>query len=165
MEIRPRIKPSLSVTDKFVEVVCLTLLFFMWGFTVHIFFKMPDIIPIHFNAAGEVNNYGSKRTIFLAPVIATIIFWVLSMLNKYPWIFNYMVDITESNAARQYAIATRLLRFLKLNIVIIVAIVTIYIYLSVKGISKGPGLWFLPFVCILMLGPTVYLIIKSFKEK
>lgn len=37
--------------------------------TALVYRDLPDIIPIHWNAAGEANGYGARITIFLLPLI------------------------------------------------------------------------------------------------
>jgi hypothetical protein len=47
----------------------------------------------------------------------------MTVLNRFPHIFNYTTTITEENALREYTRATRLVRYLKLTMVLILGIV------------------------------------------
>lgn len=164
MEARPRILLSLSKADKALELISKIVLAFMWGLTIYAFLKLPSIIPIHFSGSGKVDNYGSKNFILIFPFIATVIYLGLTALNKYPHIFNYMTTITENNAVRQYTIATRILRYLKLAILIIFSTVILFTYQVTIGIKDGLGVWFLPFTFALILVPTIIFISQSFKK-
>ena len=164
METRPKIKLQLSVLDRYLEKASQLLLICTWGLVLYVFSRSADIIPTHYDAHGNINDYGSKWTMFIAPFIATALFFGLTRLNRYPHIFNYMVRITAENARRQYTLATRMMRCLKLSVIIVVFIVVLFTSRK-GGAAQGPGLWFLPFIYILFLTPTVVLMVKSFKAK
>lgn len=50
-------------------------------FAVIMLFKLPDIVPSHFNLSGEVDGYGSKYHILVLPG-ATWFVWFVSILEK-----------------------------------------------------------------------------------
>ena len=165
METRPKIKLVLTPLDNKLELISKVFLVVMWGLTVYTFLKLPAIIPIHFNASGQVDNHGNKQTLLILPILATIIYFVLTQLNKYPHIFNYMTKITEDNAQKQYTIATRMLRFLKLAILVIFSLIILFTYLTTIRVTNGLGIWFLPLTFGLLLVPTIIGISQSFKKK
>ena len=165
MDQRPKIKPALSKTDRFVEILCIILLFILWAAAIGIYIFSPDIIPVHFDLAGNINRYGNKITIFSLPIIATIIFAGITWLGKYPHIFNYMVPITPENALLQYTHATRLLRYLKLIVVFIFTWLVFFSYPPIAGSTKGLGIWFFPVMITLLLLPTIFFLKKSLKKK
>ena len=164
METRPKIKLILSQLDHRLELAAKVFLVVMWGLTVYTFWKLPEIIPVHFNASGQADSYGNKLTLLFLPILATLIYFGLTQLNKYPYIFNYMTKITADNAQRQYEIATRMLRFLKLVILIIFSLIILFTYLTTIGIINGLGIWFLPLTFVLLLVPIVFFISQSLKK-
>jgi uncharacterized membrane protein len=165
METRPKIKLTPSPLDNKLELTSKIFLIVVWALTIYTFIKLPTTIPIHFNASGQADNYGNKLTLFILPILATIIYFGLTQLNKYPHIFNYMTKITEDNAQKQYTIATRMLRFLKLAILIIFSLIILFTYLTTTGVTNGLGFWFLPLTFGLLLVPTIISISQSFKKK
>jgi len=165
VEPRPKIKLQLSAFDKMMEVAGLLMLLGLWVFALFAYFNLPDIIPTHFNVSGKVDKYGSKTTVIILAIFCTILFIGLSILNKFPNIFNYAIKITSVNAAAQYTLATRMLRILKLSLTIVFTIVLYFIYSTSLGKMKGIAVWFLPFVFCILLIPTIYFIVKSFKAK
>ena len=165
METRPKIKLTPSPLDNAFELAGKLFLVFIWGLTAYTFLKLPTIIPIHFNISGQPDNYGDKRTLLILPALATLLYLGLTQLNKYPHIFNYMVDITEENAPRQYTIATRMLRFIKLAILLIFSLVILFAYLTTIGVTKGLGFWFLPLTFTLFLAPVIISLNQSVKKK
>ena len=165
METRPKIKLQLSFFDRALETAGLIGLVILWGLTTFAYFNLPNTIPIHFGISGKPDNYGSKATLYVMPVLGTIIFYGLTILNKHPDIFNYMMPITEENAPRQYGYATRTLRFLKCSIMVTLNLVVLFAFLNVIGKIEGIGAWFLPFILGLILIPTAYYIFKALKTK
>lgn len=164
MQQRPRIIPRLSKTDKRIETAGTILLLAIWGFTMFAYVRFPETIPIHFNASGKADDFGHKATFLLLPAIATILYWGLTTLNKYPHLFNYMVRITEANAPYQYKVATRMIRYLKLGVIIIFSMIMISVYLTSIGKTDGISRWFLFFAIIFLLFPVFYAVIHR-KEK
>jgi len=146
MEPRPKILPELTALDKFVEAICLSLLLLLWAFSIFAYVQLPEIIPIHFNASGKPDGYGSKMTLFLLPLISSALYLGLTSINRYPHIFNYTVKITEANAAQQYKLATRVLRFTKLAVVLIFSAIVFSTFQSGRGKSDGLGSWFFPMI-------------------
>ncbi len=164
MENRPRITLYLSQPDKRLERAGKVVLCLMWLLVLASFFASPSVVPTHFNASGKVDNYGNKSTLLILPVIATLIYFGLTQLNKYPHVFNYMTTITKENAEWQYTLATRMLRFLKLSVLIVFTLLIVLAYLVAKGYINGLGIWFLPFTMITVLAPIVIVIYQS-KQK
>lgn len=125
--------------------------------------ELPDIIPIHFNGAGLADRFGEKGNILILPLIATAIFTILTILNRFPNLFNYPITITKDNAFRQYLNATRMIRYLKLMIVAVFGFITIQTIRSAKGETEGLGIWFLPVMLTLFFIPLAYFISQSFR--
>ena len=165
MQTRPKIKLTLLVFDKKLELASKLFLVVTWALTIYTFLKLPSTIPTHFNATGQVDDYGNKLAHLILPILATIIYFGLTSLNKYPHIFNYTTKITDDNAQIQYTIATRMLRFLKLAILIIFSFIILFTYLTTIGVTNGLGFWFLPLSLGLLLIPIIISINKSFKKK
>jgi hypothetical protein len=78
--------------------------------------KFPDRIPTHFNAAGEVNGWGPRETLWIAPGVMTLVFVVLTIAARFPQRFNYPWPITAENAERQYRMARTLLAAVRLAV-------------------------------------------------
>jgi uncharacterized membrane protein len=164
-EARPKIKIELSSTDKLIEIIGWLTLITLWGLTVLNYSNLPDTIPIHYNSLGQADNYGNKATIFMLPVIGTILFVGISILNKYPHILNYPTNITTDNARQQYANATRMIRYLKFAIVLIFSLIVFKTLQTATGKSDGLGTWFLPLALGLTFIPMTFYLIKLFKTK
>ena len=164
MDSRPKIKVPLTGKDIAIEKISMLLLIFIWAFTIFSYIKLPEIVPIHFDASGKPDSYGNKWTLFILPLIASVLYIGMNFLNKYPWVFNYMVPITEVNAESQYSAATRMIRVLKCSMMLIFGIISLYSYWTADGKSDLPGWWFLPLILGIIFIPLIYLILKSPRE-
>ncbi|MBK9982143.1 MAG: DUF1648 domain-containing protein [Saprospiraceae bacterium] len=69
MQTRPYLKPELSTSDKMIEAAGWLCLVCLWIISLEGYDDLPEIIPTHFNASMEVNDYGSKMTMLVLPVI------------------------------------------------------------------------------------------------
>ena len=114
MNNRPKIKVPLENLDYIIELVSITLLLVMWYFTISNYAELPDTVAMHFNAKGEPDDYGSKGMIWLLPILGTVIYFIMLVLTKYPHLHNYMVNITEKNALKNYRFSIRVLRIVNL---------------------------------------------------
>jgi hypothetical protein len=163
--MRPKIIIKPTRADNILETGGIILLSLMWVSTLLIFLQAPGIVPIHFDLAGNADGYGSKGTILFLPVIPTVLYVGLSQLSKYPHILNYMQEITPENAREQYTIATRMLLYLKLAILLIFTLIVLFTYLTSLGLADGPGPWFLPLIIGLIITPTIFGISRSLKKR
>lgn len=161
-EERPVLKIKLTLADKISEIAGWIILSLLWAFLILNFTSISDTIPVHYNIAGKSDGFGSRMTIFFMPTLSTILFVGMTFLNNYPHIFNYPSRITIQNAERQYTIATKLIRYLKLIIVITFSFITFQI---ANEQQKGSGIWFIPVFIGLIYIPLFYAIIKLFKAK
>jgi uncharacterized membrane protein len=165
MEERPKIKLELTTIDKAFEIVGWFIIAIVWGLIITNYANLPDTIPTHYNGLGQVDGFGGKATILTLPLIATILFIGLTVLNKFPHVFNYPTKITQGNAFRQYTNATRLMRYLKLIVVFIFGIIAFKTIQNANGEADGLGVWFLPLTLGLIFIPLIYFIVKSLKTK
>lgn len=163
MSERPKIKIPLQTSDKILEVIGYAALAAFWIFVSCAYSVMPETIPTHFNFAGEADGFGDKNTIFLMPVIGTLLFAALSLLQQIPHAFNYVTEITLENAQKQYTAAVRMLRFLKLALIVIFIFIEVLTYKTAMGGGEDMGIWLIPMTLVLTFGPLFYFLIKSSK--
>lgn len=122
---RPIIKLKLSIFDKIIESLALLTLLSIWIFLFLTYSSIPESIPAHFNLSGMVDSFGHRSGIYNLPAVATALYLLLTVANRFPQYFNYLRPVTPESAPRQYTIATRMLRYLKVLIVMIFAALVI----------------------------------------
>lgn len=161
MHNRPRIKLEWERPDYMMEIAGWFLLAAAMFVSVYFYPKLPDIIPSHFNAAGEADGWSGKGTIWVSPAIAFVLFVGIRILTNYPHQLNYLQTITEENAERQYKMATRLLRSINLVIAGVFFHIQWSIVNGALGRTDGSGVWFLPVFIGLMMFIIIFYLIKS----
>ncbi|MGD7044672.1 DUF1648 domain-containing protein [Jeotgalibacillus proteolyticus] len=92
--------------------------------------SLPDQIPTHFNAAGEPDDWSSTGFILLLPLIGVILWVGLTILERYPHVYNYL-RLTENNVEYQYRNARMMINIIK-NLILI-----FFSYLTWQSVEVG----------------------------
>lgn len=162
----PKISIPLTAGDWVIEFFGIVLLLITFYQTTIHYSSLPIRIPTHFDLAGHANGFSSKLSLLFLPLITWVLYAGITILCRYPHVFNFPVSITEQNAVRQYTLATRLLRALKVSLSIVFGCIQFMIIQGALGKDTSTGVWFLPLFGLLVLGPlAVYLILASKASK
>lgn len=143
---RPKIKVPLQSLDLILELSTISVLLLTCGYAIFQYAHLPDTIPTHFNAAGEADSFGSKSSIFTIPAIGMAVYVLILIVNRYPHVHNYMVEITAENALKNYRVSMRILRFVNLFCIALMGYITYAIVRASSGETMTLGSWFLPLV-------------------
>lgn len=110
---RPRLNPPRTLPDYIAEALSLAgilaglmLLAFVWT-------DLPGDVPRHFGFSGEPTAWSGQWSIVAPIVIAIITYAGLTVLGRVPHVYNYLVPITEENAAIQYRLGRSMVIWLK----------------------------------------------------
>ena len=144
MSNRPRLKVPFQTVDVVLELISITLLLLIIGMTIYEYSSLPETIPTHFNAKGEADNFGHRMTVWWIPGIAVMMYIGLFIINRYPHMHNYMVNITPENALKNYRFSTRIVRIVNLYTLAIFGVICYTIIAKAKGGNFSLGTWFLP---------------------
>ncbi|MCX6153099.1 MAG: hypothetical protein NT007_02945 [Candidatus Kapabacteria bacterium] len=87
-----------------------------------------------------------------------IIYGLFTILERYPHIYNYVVEIIDENAEAQYTAAVRFLRILKLEICLLFSFVIQQIIASSGVHSLKISFWFIPvFILAIFISIAIYI--------
>ncbi|GGN03659.1 hypothetical protein GCM10007092_17680 [Thermus composti] len=53
-----------------------------WALTLWVYPRLPEKIPAHWNALGEVDRYGSRLEVFLLPLVLTFLYPLLALAPR-----------------------------------------------------------------------------------
>lgn len=109
---------------KLLEMISLTALGFQLAITTLALFgsqRLPERIPIHFDALGNPNAWGSPAMLLLLPSVAVINYLLFTVVTKFPSAFNYPVRVTVANRLRLQGLALDMIAWLKAEIVCLFA--------------------------------------------
>lgn len=105
--------------DIFIEVCCLLCLVGIWIYLIVIWEHIPDEIPGHYNAMGEIDRVTGKGSLLVLPITTWIMYIGLAIVERFPQVWNTGVAVTEENKERVYRILKSMLGTLKLNVVVV----------------------------------------------
>ncbi|OCT13079.1 hypothetical protein A8709_20215 [Paenibacillus pectinilyticus] len=150
-------------TETALDAICLLVIISMIAYAAYEWQGLPERIPMHFDAKGNIDGWGNKWSLIPIPVIGIIIYVGLSLLGKVPHVFNYPSQITEANAPGQYQNARLFINCLKTVIVVLFGFIEWSILHSAKEGTLDLNLWVLGLLVVVMLGTIVFFIVRSFK--
>ncbi len=105
---------------KWLEGIALLALGLHVSMTLLAFFgdqRLPQHIPIRFDASGHPVAWGSPSILLLLPAITSIIYLLFTVVTRSPGAFNYPVTVTAMNRRRVQSLALDMMAWLKAEIV------------------------------------------------
>ena len=154
----PRIPISLERMDWLMEAIGLIGILLLIGVPFIYYGQLPDSVPTHFGMDGQPDAFGDKKSIWILPGIGILTYFGLQLLSRHPHLFNYPVEITKENAARQYQIGARLMRTVN---AIITCFLAYLVYASIQtalGRRDGIELYAGILITLLIVGISIYFI-------
>ena len=161
----PKIKIRRTTLDWVIEFIGLFFLIILIALPLIFSGQLPERIPTHFNIAGEPDGYGSKMTLWILPITAAIMYIGMTILEAFPYIYNYPVEITPENAVSQYTLGTRLIRILKTVIAILFSFLSYKTINTGLGTTAGLGKVFLPVFLLITFGIVIIYVVRSLNSK
>jgi len=140
-------RPRLNIPLTRVELICeliaaaafLGALAFLWA----AWSSLPAQIPVHFNLSGQADRWGDRRNLFWEFATISGLYIGLSVLQRFPHIYNYPFELTPHNVHRQYLVARQLLAFVKAEVICFLALIEWHTVRVAGAQSPSPGAWFL----------------------
>lgn len=155
-------KQTRSPFDFLISITGWLALIATWVLIAIYYNKLPDTVPVHFDSSGEPDRFGGRLSIFISPVVSTILFVLLTILGTSRLFLQF--SSSGTGPGRQ-TLGARLMLYMKAMIAIIFFLATFQtIQVALNKIS-GLGSWFLPVILILVLIPLVDFIWKSVVAK
>jgi uncharacterized membrane protein len=162
---RPDIKPEWSIFEKILQIVCILILVAFAIQLVTSWGTLPKSIPSHFNAAGVPDAWGGKSSLLLLPIMGLVMYTMLTIIERFPKIFNFPFEITEKNARYEYQTAREMLVCIKAEMLLIFGYIQWDSVEVAKGTHTGLGSWFLTIFLVLLAVTMIYYIRRMNKHK
>lgn len=123
--------------------------------------RIADEVAVHYNIWGEPDVYGNKSTLIVLLIINSVTYLLLTVLNRYPHLFNFPVKVTEYNRDVLFFYGKRMIRVLKCQMVFVFSFLIIHpIYFS------GTSITFTIWSCLLLIVfTTIYYTVKLHKYR
>lgn len=146
--------------DILIEVLCLIMLIGTVLYLIVRWSSLPSELPMHYNAAGEIDRWGGKGELVIMPVIMCFTYFLITIVERFPQIWNTGVKVTPLNCVRVYRTLKYMLSTLKLLCVGIFAFLTVY------SMSATPlPIWFTAAYIVLFLGDMAFWLIRLMRVK
>jgi uncharacterized membrane protein len=152
-----QLKTTLYHKVIFILSVCIIVGTFLYLFIV--WSQLPDKVPGHFNGAGEIDRWGSKYELIAIPIISLFMFLGISLMEKYPSVWNTGVTVTEENKERVYREVKNMIVTLKLLIPLTFTFITVY-----ASLAKPLPSWYLPVDLTLIFGSMIYFLLLIYRR-
>ena len=149
-----------SIFDIILNIACIVLLL---GVVIYLFLmwsSIPDQVPGHFNASGEVTRWDNKGTLIIMPVIAGVLYIGMTILEQFPKVWNTGVRVTQENMFRVYRIVKSMISITKLLIVATFSSIVI-----IQSLAVSLPTWLLPVFISLIFGTVIINIIRLIRAR
>lgn len=156
MQTQPKLDSPKTAAEKLTNIIGYTIFIGALLYAVIAFPFLPAEVPMHFNSAGGADRYGSKYEMIVLIIIPFFIIPMLEALERVPEMHNYPKRINESNAEAFYLNSRQLMNVTKNGVLIIFAV--IFIEIINYGILDQStfGIFMIPLIVVLALGPIVW---------
>ena len=143
-----------------VNIVCFVLLIGHVVYLIAVWGSLPDQIPGHFDFAGNVTRYDPKGTLLIMPILNWVMFLGMSLVERFPNLWNTGVKVTRENKVRVYRILLNMIVTTKLSVVVVFLIISINQTLG----GSLPG-WLMPAALSLVLVPLIFFTVKLIRAR
>jgi uncharacterized protein DUF1648 len=125
-----------------IDALAVVVLILGWWIALSVYRRLPERVPVHFGLTGETDRWGGRWTIFLIPMVSTMVFAL-----DY-WIFEYASPRSPTPIPPEMRTP---LHLLLLELSVIFAYITWRMSEVAFGRARGLGGWFLPVALIAVL--------------
>ena len=143
-----------------INILCLLILIGTIVWLVAVWDNIPDEIATHFDYAGNPDSYGSKTDIIVIPIFAWILYGVMVFVELIPGAWNTGVKVTPENSERVYGIIKSMIVFLKLYIVILFAVITVF-----SALVQRMPVWLLPVEMVVIFGTIIVSLVRLYRAR
>ncbi len=146
--------------DYLTESGCLLLLIGTSIYLAVAWAGIPSEIPGYYNALGQIDKFTGKGSLISLLLVVWIMYLGMSVIEKFPQVWNTGVAVTAENRNRIYRILKDLLKTMKFFVV------SVFTYLIVNSAIAMPlSPWFLPVFLVLVFGSLAFFMVKVIINK
>jgi len=143
---------ALDTIETIVSLLCLV------GVVVYLILAwntIPDKIPGHYNAAGEVNRWGNKSELIMLPIISWVTYGLITLIEYFPQIWNTGVRVTADNRAEVYRLLKSMIAVVKMFVLLMFASLTV-----LSSLSLNLPMWYVLAFLVALFGTIAYFIVR-----
>ena len=142
----------------FLKLISFFILIFIWIFTILNYKNLPEIIPVHFGGDGKADGFGSKNSIWMLPILATMIFLLFYYLSRNP--DSQLLNLPK-NVKTNPIVSRLIVQILSLTIISLVATINYGSILTAMNEAGGLNILLMYTLLFVILGTIVGSLIYS----
>jgi uncharacterized membrane protein len=160
-----KLEISRTRLEIYCEVVAAVTIAFVFIYLSATWTTLPDKVPTHFNFAGTPDDWGSKYSLLLLLGVTFVLYLGLSILSRFPHIYNYPFAITDENRQRQYLLARQMITALKAELVCVFVFITWQTISVARGSAQDLTGWFMPVFLVVVFGTVIVYFFKARRSR
>jgi Protein of unknown function (DUF1648) len=106
--------------------------------------RLPSRVPTHFDVTGQPTGWGSPWMLLTLPIVACGLYFLMTLVARYPSTFNYPVRVTQANRQRLQDLALGMIAWLKAEVVWLMACVQMVTVRAARLGWGGVPVWLMP---------------------
>ena len=146
--------------DKLMNRLSLLLLLGTAVFLAAYWRRIPEEVPMHFNAAGEIDRWGSKWWLLMLPVITWLVYGFLTVAEQIFGICGNGAKGPEKNRGQAFILLGHLLSTQKLLFTALFTWITLWC-----ALAQPLPAWFSPATLAVVFGDMTYWIVRLIRNK
>lgn len=127
--------------------------------------RLPDRIPIHFDAAGNANGWGTPAVLLLLPSIAVGVYLLLTVISLFPGSFRYSFNVTEENRERLQELTLSLLAWIKVEMLGLFTWLQRAILNAAREGQAHISSWLVPSFLVIVLGTAGWYVMRMMQAR
>ncbi|MDR3668184.1 MAG: DUF1648 domain-containing protein [Ignavibacteriaceae bacterium] len=141
-----------------LEIVGLLLIIGMIIFICVRWNQIPQKIPGHYNAMGEIDRWGSKSEILIMPIVGILLYIFITIMSFFPLIWNVPIQVTDENKEAVYLVVKSLIIFTKIEMLGMFFYINYY-----TATSQSLPIVFLPVSMMILFGTIIFFILRTYR--
>ena len=145
----------MRIINRISNILCIITIAIMVILLLLNWNSLPDRVPTHFTFDGTPDGFGGKSALIREPIIAVVLFAIMTVAQHFPQIWNFPVQLTERNMEREYLIASVMLNAVKVLITLLFLMTLLSAFIA--GFPAWPMMvgiaitLVIPIVCIVLM--------------
>ncbi len=162
---RPKLKIPLTIPEIIIEGICALVIIGSAIFMMLKLNELPEKIPTHFGIFGRPDRWGGKGGLIALLIVNLGLYALLTILGRFPHVFNYLCEINEDNAKFQYTNSRTLIALIKTEITTLFSYMLWVSIWVAEGKMEGVGVAFLPVFLMVLFGTVAFFTVRMIRGK
>lgn len=88
----------------YLNILCVVMILVTIIIMIVSWNNIAEEVPTHIGVDGVVDETGDKKSVIMLPILNIIMFIMISVIEKFPSLWNIPIKVTEENKLKVYSI-------------------------------------------------------------